>query len=161
MEGKNCVTFTFIKFYSIYLGWLSCFYFCRITFSITGKAPLILKIFNNKTDTILFLIRKLLLLSYALLFTILLLIFLSYICHLIYLLLFYFMNGNSNFISKNVKGIKAFEKRLKLVECLGNNTFIFIIFLQEIHSSSNDEQKWKDDLRGPLFFHMGKSILVV
>ena len=31
------------------------------------------------------------------------------------------------------------------------------IFLQETHSSSNDEQEWKDDFRGPLFFSHGKS----
>ena len=32
---------------------------------------------------------------------------------------------------------------------INNNGFIF---LQEAHTSSNDEQKWKDDFKGPLFF---------
>ena len=40
---------------------LGCFYFCKITFFITGNTHLILKIFNNKTDIILFFICKLLL----------------------------------------------------------------------------------------------------
>ena len=50
MEGKNRATFGFIKFFSIYLDWVSCFYFYKITFFINGNAPLILKIFNNNTD---------------------------------------------------------------------------------------------------------------
>ena len=64
MGGKNRVTFGFVKVFSIYLGWVSCFYFCKITFFITANAPLILKIFNNKTDIILFLISKSLFFSY-------------------------------------------------------------------------------------------------
>ena len=32
------------------------------------------------------------------------------------------MNGNYNFISSNVKGIKAYEKRLKLFEYRNNNS---------------------------------------
>ena len=72
------------------------------------------------------------------------------------------MNGNYNFISNNVKGIKASEKRLKLFEYLRNNiNNNGFIFLQETHSSSNDEQKWKDNFKGPLFFHTEKAILVV
>ena len=31
------------------------------------------------------------------------------------------MNGNYNFISNNIKGVKTFEKRLKLFEYLRNN----------------------------------------
>ena len=51
------------------------------------------------------------------------------------------MNGNYNFISNNVKGVKASEKRLKLFEYLGNNfSNNGFIFLQETHSSSKDEQ---------------------
>ena len=72
------------------------------------------------------------------------------------------MNGNYNFISNNVKGIKTSEKRLKLFQYLRNNIKNNdFIFLQETHSSSNDEQKRKDDFGGPLFFHMEKAILVV
>ena len=65
------------------------------------------------------------------------------------------MNGNCNFISNNVKEIKASKKRLKYLKSnINNNDFIF---LQETHSSSNDEQKWKDDFRGPLIFSHGES----
>ena len=96
MEGKDRVTFGFIKFFSIYLSWVSCFYFWKITFFVTGNALLILEIFNNKTDIILFLVRKLLFFSYALLFTISLLTFLNYICHLKYLLLIYFFHCHVN-----------------------------------------------------------------
>ena len=32
--------------------------------------------------------------------------------------------------------------------------------LQETHSLSNDELKWKDEFGGPLFFHTEKAILV-
>ena len=52
------------------------------------------------------------------------------------------MNGNYNFISNNVKGIKASEKRLKLFEYLKNNIKDNgFIFLQETHSLSSDELK--------------------
>ena len=68
------------------------------------------------------------------------------------------MNGNYNFISNNVKGIKASEKRLKLFEYLRNNiNDNGFIFLQETHLLLNDELKWKDDFRRPLFFSQGKS----
>ena len=72
------------------------------------------------------------------------------------------MNSNYNFISNNVKGIKASEKRLKLFEYLRNNSNNngFVI-LQETHLSLKDEQKWKDDFKCPLFFHVKKVILVV
>ena len=67
------------------------------------------------------------------------------------------MNCNYNFISNNVKGIKASEKRLKLFAYPKNNiNDNGIIFLQETHSLSNDELKWKDEFGGPLFSH-GKS----
>ena len=68
------------------------------------------------------------------------------------------MNGNYNFISSNVKGVKVSEKRLKLFEYLRNNiNNNGFIFLQETHLSSKDEQKWKYDFRGPLFFSHRKS----
>ena len=70
------------------------------------------------------------------------------------------MNGNYNFISNNVKGIKASEKRLKLFEYLKNNiNDNGFIFLQETHLLSNDELKWKDKFGGPLFFHTKKQFL--
>ena len=58
------------------------------------------------------------------------------------------MNGNCNFISNNVKGIKASEKRLKLFEYLRNINNNDFIFLQKTHSLSEE---------GPLFFLHGKS----
>ena len=68
------------------------------------------------------------------------------------------MNGNYKFSSNNVKGIKASEKRLKLFEYLKNNiNDNGFIFLQETHSLSNDEVKWKDEFGEPLFFHTEKS----
>ena len=67
------------------------------------------------------------------------------------------MNGNYNFISNNVKGIMASEKRLKLFEYLKNNIDDHgFIFLQKTHSLSNDELKWKDEFGGTFFSH-GKS----
>ena len=68
------------------------------------------------------------------------------------------MNGNYNFISNNVKGIKACENLLKLFEYLKNNiNDNGFIFLQETHSLSKDELKWKDEFGGYLFFSHGKS----
>ena len=40
---------------------------------------------------------------------------------------------------------------------INNNGFIF---LQETHSFSNDEPKWKDEFGGPLFFSHEKAVLV-
>ena len=87
-----CLNFLFfsLRGSEIYFCWVSCFYFCKITVFIIGNAPLILKIFNNKTDIYFFLIRKLLFFSYVLLFTVSLLSFLNYICLLKFLLLIYF-----------------------------------------------------------------------
>ena len=124
-----CLNFLFfsLRGSEIYLRWVSCFYFFKITVFITGNAPLILKIFNSKTDIYFFFIHNLLFFSYVLLFTISLLSVLNYICLLKYLLwsisfiAMSIMNGNYNFISNNVKVIKASEKRLKLLEYLTNN----------------------------------------
>ena len=45
------------------------------------------------------------------------------------------VNGNHNFISNNVKGLKASEMQLKLFEYLKNNiNDNGFIFLQETHS---------------------------
>ena len=93
-----CLNFLFfsLKGYEIYFCLVSCFYFCKITVFIIGNAPLILKIFNNKTDIYFFLIRKLLFFSYVLLFTVSLLSFLNYICLLKFLLLIYFFHCHVN-----------------------------------------------------------------
>ena len=153
MDGKNCVSWV------SWVNWISYFYFYKK----------ILKTFNNKTDIILFLICKLIFFSSALLLIISLLIFLSYnffelqfifYCSISFITML-IMSSNYNFISYIVKGIKASEKRLKLFEYLKNNiNNNGFIFLQETHSLSNDELKWKDEFGGPLFFHTEKAILV-
>ena len=109
-----------------YLCWVSCFYFCKITVFITGNAPLILKIFNNKTDIYFFLIRKLLfsLMCFYLQFHCWVLwttfASLNIFCWSISFIVMSIMNGSYNCISNNVKGIKASENRLKLFEYLKN-----------------------------------------
>ena len=68
------------------------------------------------------------------------------------------MNCNYNFISNNVNGIEASEKRLKLFEYLKNNiNDNGFIFLRETYLLSNDELKWKDEFGGSLFFSHGKN----
>ena len=121
MEDRNRVTFDFIKFFSIYLGCVSCFCFCKITVFISGNTPLIFRIINTKTDIYFFLTRKLLFfLLCAFIYNFIVDCFFNYICHLKYLfcsisfIVMSIMNGNCNFISNNVKGIKVSEKRLKL-----------------------------------------------
>ena len=93
-----CLYFIFfsLKGSEIYLCWVNCFNFCKITVFIIGNAPLILKIFDHKTDIYFFLIRKLLLLSYVLLFTVSLSGFFNYICPLKFLLLIYFCHCHAN-----------------------------------------------------------------
>ena len=117
-----------------------------------------LKSFNNITDIILFLIHKLL-------FS---LIRFYLQCHFwtkfVTSVIFYcsipfiamsIMNGNCNFSSNNVKGIKASGKWLRLFEYLrnsiNNNGFILI---QETHSPRNDKGV-------PLFCFIRKVILVL
>ena len=55
------------------------------------------------------------------------------------------MNDKLCFISNKVKGIQANDKRIKLFEYLRKyvipNGFVF---LQETHSTENDEKQWKD-----------------
>ena len=93
-----CLNFLFfsLRGSEIYFCWVSCFYFCKITVFIIGNAPLILKIFNNKTDIYFFLIRKLLFFSYMPLFTVSLSSFLNHICLLKFLLLIYFFHCHVN-----------------------------------------------------------------
>ena len=54
-----------LRGYEIFLFWVSCFYFCKITVFITGNAPLILKILNSKTDIYFFLILEILFFSWC------------------------------------------------------------------------------------------------
>ena len=67
-------------------------------------------------------------------------------------------NTIGNFISNNVKGICSSEKRLKIFEYLKNNVHHNgFVFLQETHSLTQDEKKWKDDFKDPLFFSHGST----
>ena len=63
-----------------------------------------------------------------------------------------------NFISNNVKGLQSTNKRLKLIKYfedqIVSNGFLF---LQENHSTVNDEIKWKNDFKGEVFYLHGKS----
>ena len=73
------------------------------------------------------------------------------------------MNDNKLcFISNNVKGIQANDKRIKLFEYLRKyvipNGFVF---LQETHSTENDENNGKMNLKDNSFFLMEKVIPVV
>ena len=64
---------------------------------------------------------------------------------------------NLTFITNNVKGIQSIKKRLKLIEYFKSKiTTHEILFLQETQSSSDDEQKWRDNFRGNTFFSHGK-----
>ena len=57
-----------------------------------------------------------------------------------------FPNISLGFITNNVRGIQSYKKRLKLIqyskEKIGSTR---VLFLQETHSSSKVEQKWKED----------------
>ena len=67
-------------------------------------------------------------------------------------------NDKLSFLSNNVKGIKASEKRLNLLEYFRNlSTPAGFVFLQETHSSVDVEKKWNDDFQGQLFFSHGKT----
>ena len=63
-----------------------------------------------------------------------------------------------NFISNNVKGFPSTNKRLKLIKYFNDKIFSNgFLFLQETHSTINDEIKWKDDFKGEVFYSHGKS----
>ena len=68
------------------------------------------------------------------------------------------MANKVNFLSNNVKGFQSTNKRLKLIKYfkdkIVSNGFLF---LQENHSTVNDEIKWKDDFKGEVFYSHGKS----
>ena len=60
------------------------------------------------------------------------------------------------FIANNIKGIQNNSKRLSVEEYfkneLDNNG---ILFLQETHSTFNDENIWKNDFNVPAFYSHG------
>ena len=62
-------------------------------------------------------------------------------------------NSKLCFITNNVKGLQSSKKRLKLIEYLKNKLKSNgVLFLQETHSISNDENAWADDFKGQVFF---------
>ena len=67
----------------------------------------------------------------------------------------------SNFISNNVKEIRSSVKRLKSFEYLKKNIHHNdFVFLQETHSLTHVEKKWKNDFKDPFFFLTVAQILV-
>ena len=66
------------------------------------------------------------------------------------------MNGNCNFISNNVKAIKASEKRLKLFEYLRNNINNNVFFFKKHVHRQMANKNGKTILR-VLYFSHGKS----
>ena len=69
-----------------------------------------------------------------------------------------FPNIRLSFFTNNVKGIQSYKKRLKLIQYFKEKIVSTgVLFLQEIHSSSNVEQKWKEDFIGHVFFSHGKT----
>ena len=66
-------------------------------------------------------------------------------------------NDNFVFISNNVRGIQNSNKRNKLFHYFKSNFFgsSGFLFLQETHSSEEDERHWRNDFDGELFFSHG------
>ena len=68
------------------------------------------------------------------------------------------MTNKINFIFSNVKCFQSTNKGLKLIKHFKDKIFSNIfLFLQETHSTVNDEIKWKDDFEGEVFYSYGKS----
>ena len=64
------------------------------------------------------------------------------------------MQVNTN----NIKGMQNKNKRLSIIEYFKNKIDKNgILFLQETHSTTNDEGKWKDEFSGPVFYSHGTS----
>ena len=66
-------------------------------------------------------------------------------------------NNNLSFISCNVKGIQQSSKRIKVFEYRKSNASqnALVFFLQETHSSIEDEKQWSDSFTGKLFYSHG------
>ena len=63
-----------------------------------------------------------------------------------------------SFSTSNVKGIQSLKKRLKLIQYFKSKIGpCGLLFLQETHSNSKVEQKWKEDFHGKVFFSHGKT----
>ena len=72
-------------------------------------------------------------------------------------------NNKLSFITNNVKGIQLLQKRLKLIQYFKSKIgSCRLLVLQETHSNSKVEQKWKGDFHGKVFFFLTeKQILAV
>ena len=68
------------------------------------------------------------------------------------------LNNELSFITNHVKAIQSFKKRLKLIQCFKSKIGPYgLLFLQETHSNSKVEQKWKEDFHGKVSFSHGKT----
>ena len=58
-------------------------------------------------------------------------------------------------ITNNIKGIQNKNKHLSIIEYfknkIGKNG---ILFLQETHSTTSDEEKWENEFSGPAFYSL-------
>ena len=62
-------------------------------------------------------------------------------------------NNKLTFITNNFKRTQSFKTRLKLIQYIKSKIGACgLLFLQETHSSSKVEQKWKEDFHGKFFF---------
>ena len=69
-----------------------------------------------------------------------------------------FPNISLSFTTNKIKGIQSHKKRLKLIQSFKEKIGLAgVLFLQETHSSSNVEQKWKEDFKSHVFFSHGKT----
>ena len=67
-------------------------------------------------------------------------------------------NNNLSFITSIVKGIQSFKRELKLIQYFKDKIgSTGLLFLQETHSNSEIEQKWKENFKGQVFFSHGRT----
>ena len=63
-----------------------------------------------------------------------------------------------NLISNNVKGLQSYKKRLKIFKYLKNKSGPNgILFLQETHSTKENEIRWIDDFNSQIHYSHDKS----
>ena len=72
------------------------------------------------------------------------------------------LNNNLTFITNTVNRIQSLDNRLKLIQYSKSKIgSCGLLFLQETHSNSKVEQKWKEGFHGKVVFFHGKKILAV
>ena len=70
-------------------------------------------------------------------------------------------NNSLSFITNNVKRMQSSKKRSKLMQYFKDKIgYTGVLFLQETHSESKVEQKWKEDFKSPVFVLTENQILV-